>query len=188
MRKHIVLGIALMFGATGAMAADEVSYNYLEGIYGYTDYKGFSGHEDSFTVGGSYGFAESFFAYGDVSTWDGAAGDEGFHMSVGAGWHTAISDAVDFLAGISFNMYDPKGFSSETGYGAKVGLRGLVGMNMELNGTVDYYDFGQGFDGFEFTVGGRYYFNEAFSAGLNLGTDDSGDSKSLGVVLRYDFL
>lgn len=187
MRKHIALGVALMLGASGTALADGVSYNYLEGIYGYTDVKGVGGHEDSFTVGGSYGFGESFFGFGDISTWDGGAGNKGTHGSLGLGWHTGLTDTVDFLAGVSFNLIDPKGGSSETGYGANIGLRGRMGMNVELNGGVNYYDFGQGLDGFDFGVGGRYYFNDAFSTGLGFAMDDEGDAKTISVVLRYDF-
>jgi hypothetical protein len=186
MRKHIAMGIALMLGASGSAFAEGVSYNLLEGGYGYTDFKGLPGHGDSFAVGGSYGFADSFYGLASVGRSD-YKGLKGTSLAAGAGWHMGLSDTVDFLADLSFLVSDTNISSSDTGFGAGIGVRGRMGMSVELNGDVNYVDFGGGADGFVFGVGGNYYFAPKFAGGLNFSMDDSGDSKTVGVTFRYDF-
>jgi hypothetical protein len=187
MRKQIALGAALFLGATGsALAADEMSYNLMEFGYGYTDIKNSSVNGDTFSLGGSFALGESLFGVGSVSTTD-AGGFTAKTLSLGLGFHAPVSSNVDFVGDLSFALADPEGGSSDTGFGVGVGLRGRASDKLELNGGVRYVDFGHGADGVGFTVGSRYYFTEAFAAGIDLSMDDSGDAKTFGIGFRYDF-
>jgi hypothetical protein len=187
MRKHIALAAALFLGATGsAAAADEMSYNLMEFGYAYTDIKNTSAHGDTFSLGGSFAMGESLFGFGSVSTADmGGSTTKG--LGAGFGFHAPVSSAVDFVGKLSFELTDTENSSSETGFGVSVGLRGKASDTLELSGGVGYADFGGGNDGVVFTVGSRYYFTEAFAAGLDFGMDDEGDSKAIGISFRYNF-
>jgi hypothetical protein len=216
MRKHIALGAALFLGTGSALAADEMSYNLMEFGYGYTDIKNSSVHGDTFSLSGSFAFGESFFGFGRASSTDvggydspapvlvtalqatsvkpagisgspvvGASTVKG--LSLGLGFHAPVSSSVDFVGALSFELADAKGASSETGFGASVGLRGRATDKLELNGGVGYVDYGSGADGVAFTVGSRYYLTEAFAAGIDLSMDDKGDSTTFGIGFRYDF-
>jgi opacity protein-like surface antigen len=188
-RKQILVGTALLIGATGsALAAEGVSYSYLEGGYGYTDVAGSAGggHADELSIGGSAAFGENLFGFGHVSTWD-YSGFKATYLALGVGFHAGISDSVDFVTGLSFELADPEGGGSDTGFGLSAGLRGMATENLELSGEVEYTDFGGGADGMTFSVGGRYYFTETFAAGLDVSMDDEGDSTTIGLSLRYAF-
>lgn len=187
MRKHIALGAALFLGATGsAVAADEMSYNLMEFGYGYTDIKNTSAHGDTFALAGSFAIGESFFGLGSASTTD-VEGLTAKGLSLGFGFHAPASSALDFFGTLSFELADAEGFSSETGFGVGVGLRGRASDKLELHGGVSYVDFGHGSDGVGFEVGSRYYFTDAFAVGLDIGIDDEADTTTFGLMFRYDF-
>lgn len=188
-RKQILVGTALLIGATGtALAADGIGYSYLEAGYATTDIDGGEGggNADELSIGASAAFGESLFGFGHISTWD-YAGFKATYLALGVGFHAGISDSVDFVTGLSLEMADPEGGGSETGYGLSVGLRGMATENLELNGEVQYTDFGSGANGTTFTVGGRYNFSEMFAAGLHVSVDDEGESTTFGLSLRYSF-
>ena len=188
MRQHIALAAALVIAATGsAIAAEGLSYDLLEGGYGYADLDNTTEHGDKFSVGGSVGMGERFFGFATLGTLD--VSDLNLTgLSLGAGWHTAISSSVDFLAGLSFELLDPEGGgASWTGYGAMVGVRGKAGDKLELDGAVKYADLESGIDGLVFSAGSRYYFTEAFAAGLDISLDDDADTTTFGLMFRYDF-
>jgi hypothetical protein len=188
MRKHIALAAALVVGTTGsALAADGLSYDLLEGGYGYADLDNTSTHGDEFSIGGSVGLGERFFGFGSVGTLD-VSDLNMTGLTLGAGWHTAISASIDFLAGVSFELLDPEGGGgSWTGYGAMVGLRGNAGDKLELDGGVKYAHLGNGIDGLVFSVGSRYYFTAAFAAGLDISRNEDADTTTFGLMFRYDF-
>jgi hypothetical protein len=188
-RKQLMVGTLLALGTAGAaLAAEGIGYSYVEAGYATTDVDGGEGggNADELSLAASAAFGENIFGFGHVSTWD-YAGFKATYLALGVGYHAGISDSVDFVAGLSFEMADPEGGSSESGYGLSVGLRGMATENLELNGEVDYTDFGSGANSTTFSVGGRYNFTEMFSAGLNVSVDDEGESTTFGLTLRYSF-
>lgn len=187
MRKQIALGAVLALVASApVLAADDLSYNLFEGGYGYTDVDGSSGHADTFSLGGSFAFGTSFLGFGSVSTTD-YSGANAKGLSLGLGFHADVSDSVDFISTVSYELSDPEGASSEDGFGVSVGLRGRASDKVELAGSVKYADYGHGLNGLAFGVGGNYYFTDMFAVGLSLAMDDEADSKTIGLNFRYDF-
>jgi hypothetical protein len=188
MRNRFALAAALVAGTYGtAIAADGLSYNLLEGGYGYADLDHTSNHGDEFSVSGSWGLGERFFAFGHVAALD-VSDLNMTGLTLGAGWHTAISSSIDLVAGVSFELLDPEGGGgSETGYGSMVGLRGKVGDKLEIAAGVKHVDLGHGFDGVVFSAGSRYYLTDAFAAGLDISVDKDADATTFGFKVRYDF-
>jgi hypothetical protein len=184
MRKQFALGVALALGVGAqAMAAEGLSYNYVQAGYAKADLVGVN--LSGFSLGGSVAIGENFLGfanYGDMSK----SGGHFKPFSAGVGFHTALGTSVDFVSGVSFESVKISGLSSESGWGANVGLRGLVGM-VELNGGLKYVSFGDGANDWVFNVGGRYNFTESLSAGADFSKYDDLDLTVWGINLRYSF-
>jgi outer membrane receptor protein involved in Fe transport len=192
MRKYVALG-ALMTLSVGApaFAADGFSYNNVEIGYVQADI-GLPGSGkldgNGFTLGGSVEFGANLFGFANFTDTDYDFDLDASSLSAGLGFHWPLSPALDLITGASLETIKIKlpGVSdSENGYGLNAGLRGRVGDRLELTAGVKYADYGQNIDGFVVSGGARYYFTEAFAAGLDI-IDDDGDT-TFGIVLRYDF-
>ena len=163
--KRALLGLALAaLLPVSAQAADgnAVSYNYVEG--GYTNADWADGNFDGFSVAGSFGFADNWYAsasYRKVDDNDyGVTLDE---TTINLGWHTAIQQNVDFFAELGYvNLgVDIEDFAddSENGYRAGLGVRAMVAPNFELNGKVTYTDVSELDGEFGVGVGAIWHFN-----------------------------
>jgi hypothetical protein len=100
-----------------------------------------------------------------------------------------MSDRSDFFATLSYIRAEASvsglGSADEDGYGATVGIRGLVSDNFELSGSIGYVDLGDAGDGTAFGAGALYSFTENFALGLNVSVDD--DVTMYGVGARFYF-
>jgi opacity protein-like surface antigen len=188
MRKYVALG-ALMTLSVGApaFAADGFSYNNVE--VGYAQAEISSEEGNGFTLAGSAEFGANLFGFTNFIASDYDFGVSTNWFTAGLGFHWPLNPALDLVTGASLEKIKVKisgvGSDSQSGYGLNAGLRGRVGDRLELTAGVKYADFGQGIDGFTVSGGARYYFTEAFAAGLDI-SDNEGDS-TFGIVLRYDF-
>ncbi len=189
MRKSVALGVVAALGLSGqAFAAEGLSYNFVE--VGYVDTELDLGPAtadgDGFQLAGSAELGSNFnvfLNYGDADL-------EGVSLSLldlGAGYHWSLNEALDLVGGLSYERFKVEGAGAESGFGLSVGLRGRVGDALELNGGFKYVDFGDGADDTVFSVGARYYFTEAFAAGIDYRTFDDLNLSTLGLTLRYDF-
>ncbi len=186
MRKHIVLGAVLALTAgTQAMAAEGLSYSYVQAAYERGDWNLVDVNVNGFSLAGSAAFGENFYGfanYTDVSK-------SGFHLkplSAGLGGHYGLGMSVDLVGGVSFESIKATGASSESGWGINAGLRGVVGKG-ELQGGLKYVDIGDFGNDTVYSIGGRYNFTEAFSAGLDISKWDDLDLTGFSFSLRYSF-
>jgi hypothetical protein len=193
MRKYLVLGTLMAFGAGGsAVAAEDISYNLLEVSYVSNEIEAFGLDGSGLGVSGSLEFNERVFGFASLV---GADYDQGSDLSttavsVGVGFAWPLGGGnVDLVSGVAYERLrlhvDGAGNATEEGFSLNTGLRGRVGESLELAGGVKYIDFGDGLDDFTLSAGGRYYFTPAFAAGIDVSDNDDGTAWM--VSLRYDF-
>ena len=178
MRKIVALGALVALAAgTQAIAANGFSYNLAEGSL-------ISGDNfDGFGVAGSFAFTPDYFGLGSIDAIEGDNGADGSLLSLGGGYHRAINSALDIVATASLKRVKFDGAGSDMGFGLGVGVRGRLFEKLDLNAGLEYVDI----DNSDTTlqVGGRWYFTNAFAAGLDLQDNDFGST--LRFAARYDF-
>ena len=191
MLRSVLLTALLAFSVSaGAQGFD---YNYFSVGYqrlnlddGFFDVDG-----DGFGLNGSFAVNESFFVFAGYGM--GEFEEQGITvdvdtLSAGIGWHTPLSEQVDFVAGLSYEYVDfgASGFGSqdENGYGLGVGLRYQASEAIELNAGINYVDLGDG-DDTGFGLGLLYGVSENVDIGI---TGDWGDdSSAYGINGRFYF-
>jgi hypothetical protein len=188
-----VLGISLLCLAAPALAGD-LSYDYVE--FGYQKvefdddlFPGIDIDGDGFDISGSFEVGEDWFIDVGYSKLDFDFGVDLEQLQIGGGWHTDISPNTDFFATLSYVSAEvsASGFGSvdEDGFGATVGVRGMLAEDWELGGSIAYVDLGDGADGTAFSAWLLYSISDAFSAGFTISTDD--DLTGYGLSGRFYF-
>ena len=191
MLRSVLLTALLVFSASaGAQGFD---YNYFGVGYqrlnlddGFIDVDG-----DGFGVEGSFAVSDSFFLFGDYGMAEFSEQGQTVDLdalSLGIGWHTAISDRMDFVTGVSYEWAEVSaaGFGSvdDSGYGLGVGLRFQASDAIELNGGIDYVDYGDG-DDTSFGLGLLYGVTENIDIGVS--ADWADDTSAYGISGRMYF-
>lgn len=183
------LGVSLLVMAAPAFAAD-INYNFVELGYQKIDFDedplpGISVDGDGYGIAGSFEVAESWFVGVGYAQADFDFGIDFNTLSLGLGWHTAMSDRADFFAVVSYEQAEAEasGFGSvdDSGYGLTIGIRGMVSDSVELAGSLGYVDFGDGGDGTAVGLGALYNFTENFAAGVQANFDEDVTAYGLGV-------
>jgi hypothetical protein len=212
MRKQIALSAAVALGVVSAPVFADFSYSNVDVSYVKGDLNNLDGGEgvidadgDGFSLAGSAAFSENLFGFvsfaslslddfalDGVSVSAPGAKVKVEPLTIGVGFHWPLADSVDFVSGVSYERLKVSatdgvdGFSdSENGYGISAGLRGRLGESLELTGTLKYLDLGD--SEFVYSIGGRYYFTEAFAAGIDYSKYDDVNLGIWGIALRYDF-
>lgn len=187
-----ILGVTLALAMSPAFAGD-LSYNYvqlgyqkaeLDGGFGGIDVDG-----DGFGVGGAFEIGENWFVPVSYGTLDFDFGVQLDQLAVGLGYHAPLSNGTDFFATLSYLSAEisASGFGSldEDGYGATVGVRGMLTDSVELHGSIGYSDLGDGADGTAFGAGALYSFSENFALGFDLAFEE--DVTMYGIGARFYF-
>lgn len=170
--------------------AGGLSYNFIEGQYqkvefdeGSIDVDG-----DGFGIGGSFELNENVFVLASYASADFDFGIDLNQLAIGAGYAVEISETADFFATLSFIRaeVEASGFGSldDDGFGATIGVRGMVSERVELFGTLSYVDLG---DDDSTAIGGGALYNvtDIFALGANVEFDE--DVTSYGVIARIYF-
>jgi len=169
--------MAMVLALALPAAAQAGDYSYIEIGYATTEtrlldyYSGIDAYE-GFSIRGSWGFAENWFATAEYRQGDGDFGLElDNQWSLGLGYHRAINDKADwYLLGLYgqeeeniFNL-ESKNTSLEIGVrGGSGNWYGLAAAGFEdLNSNANVLDETQAF----LRVGGGYRFNDTWSLGL----------------------
>jgi len=177
---------ALLLASMPATA--DISYNFVQAGWQAVDIDDPDVDGDGIGVSGSFEIGEQFHAFAGYSTADFDFGVDLDQITVGLGFNTPIADQTDFVARLGYveAEIDASGFGSadENGYAASIGLRSMVAPSVELAGSLNYVDFG---DGDDTSVSGQalYYFNEQFALGA--GAEFGDDVTSYGVAIRFYF-
>jgi hypothetical protein len=205
MRKQLFLSTAaaLVMGGN-AMAAEGVSYNFAQGGLAVASLSSNGNDENGFgiAIAGEAEVWEFLYGFVDISTitYTPTGADVTFApASLGVGAHHSLG-AVDAFAGLSLervkfkvNPDGPGGsFSnSDSGVGLTVGVRGLLGDNVQWNGNLKYRDLDDLDSTLGVSVSGHYYFRSNMAAGLTLTRTDyrSGGPNETSALLsfRFDF-
>lgn len=191
LRKTSILGLLLF--AMPVFAAD-ISYNYVEAGYQKIDIDddlsgGFDTDGDGFGIAGSFELNENWFMNASYSDASFDFGIDLTQLSIGGGYHAPLTDSSDFFATLSWVRAevsaDGFGSADEDGYAAEIGVRGMIGERVELNGSIGYVDLGDGGDGTSFGAGVLYNFTDTVAAGFSLDLDE--DVTAYGIGLRMYF-
>ena len=189
MMRSILCGLLLAVSTTAM--ADDLNYNFLslgyERIELDNDF-GFDVDGDGWTIGGSFEVGESWFLFAGYGMGDFDFGVDLDQWAAGGGYHLPMADNVDFVATLSYQRADiSAGVLSvdDDGFGASVGLRAMVSERVELNGSVDYVDFGDAGD--ETSLSGSAWLNLTEQFALGLGVSFSDDATAYGLGGRLYF-
>lgn len=191
MLRYALMGILMLSGA--AALADDLSYSRIQATYQEVDLDAGGGVDvdgDGFGVGGSFAIGDSWYAFANYATADFDSVVDLTILTIGAGWHTAISEKTDFYAELGFadGEIDVSGFGSEddSGYSVEIGIRSMVNENLELFGSVGQVDFDDFGDGTALGAGLWYTVSGNFALGLGADFEDDVTSYGLGARLYFD--
>jgi outer membrane protein W len=193
LKKALVLGAIASISSFSVAEQGELSYNFV-GV-GYQQAEILDEDFSGFGFYGSAAINESFFILGGYSTiesdnqFDIGAGPDDIDVtefSLGIGFHTPISDTVDFVSTLEYAdaEVESSGVSVDgNGYVLSAGVRAMLTDAVEIGGAVNYTDIE---DESDTGVGiyGRYYTTDSVSIGVGFSTAD--DADSLSFDLRLD--
>lgn len=194
-RTPIFCGVfaALALGAaTGAAAADDISYSYVDAGWAQSDIDGIDEDGDGLFLRGSVAFGERWFAsvgYRQVS-FDVGGNDLDLDLvDVGLGGHLPLTGTVDGVARLSYvdvSADGPFGASfDDNGYAVSVGVRARPSAQFELDAFLDYTDLDDSGDDTAARLGARYYFTPAWAVGAEVSFSD--DQTDIGLYGRFTF-
>ena len=190
MLRYLSIG-ALMLSSATAMA-EGPSYSYIQANYQEIDIDlggGFDVDGDGFGVSGSVAVNDSWFVFAGYSTFDFESIVDLNEWSIGAGWHSAMSEKTDWFVTAAYidAEIDAPGFGSfsDSGFGVSIGIRSMLNPKLELAGSVSYADLGDGADGT--SVAGSLWYTVAGNLALGLGLNAGEDTTSYGVGIRLYF-
>lgn len=193
-KKALILGALASISSYSAAEQETFSYNFA-GI-GYQQVEILDEDFGGFGFYGSAAINESFFILGEYSSiesddqFDIGAGPDDIdatEFSLGIGFHTPISDTVDFVSTLAYAdaEVESSGVSIDgNGYVLTAGVRAMLSDVVEVGGSVGYADIEDESDT-GISLYGRYYTTDTVSLGLGYASAD--DADSLIFDLRMDF-
>jgi len=170
--KRSLLALTLLAALPfAASAADNVSYNYIEGGYIGTNTDSFGSFRDApdsdgWSVGGSGAIAPNFHVFGNYSSqeFDHNFGDVD-RWRLGVGYNHEINSSVDLLTRVAYEKAEFDNIDFD-GWSVEAGVRAGLTPNLEAYALAGYEDYDQGVDGeFYGRVGAQVKFNQMW--GLN---------------------
>jgi len=143
--KNSLLALGLLAALPfAAAAADNISYNYVEGDYVKTDPSGHGNNADGWGLKGSYAFHPNFhvFAGYQKQKIDGPSNLDENLWNVGVGYNYAISNSTDLLARVSYQNWDPEHFRKDfNGFATEVGINNSFGPRASTYVLAGYEDY-----------------------------------------------
>lgn len=175
--------------ALGVNASAEFDYNYFEFSYADIEFDDIDVDGDALGIGGSYELNDDIFVFGGYQSADLDFSVDATTFGIGVGYHMPLSEAADLVANVSYQWaeVDVPGFGDEDddGFGLGVGVRFAATPEVELNGGINYVDFGDGGDDTALSVGALYNITDAFTAGVGGSFGD--DVSSISLIARLYF-
>ena len=170
--KRSLLALTLLAALPfAASAAENVSYNYIEGGYVGTSTDTIGGFNDTpdtdgWSVGGSGAIAPNFHLFGNYSSqeFDDNFGDLD-RWRLGVGYNHEINSSVDLLTRVAYEKAEFDAIDLD-GWSVEAGVRAGLTPNIEAFALAGYEDYDQGVDGeFYGRVGAQVKFNQTW--GIN---------------------
>jgi len=142
LKNHVwkVAAVCIVFlSASMAAHAAEVPWTYVEAGYLNNDPEEIDGSGDNWFLGGAFG-GKMWHVFAEYQQGDFVENIDNKNWKLGAGWHGLLGERADLLAELAYlqNM-DP---FDEDGFGATVGVRWRIIKMFEVDGFVNYVDFG----------------------------------------------
>jgi len=168
--------------------ADGFDYTYVEAGYISADFDtaGISVDGDGFGINGSFAITDDYYLFVGYSSLGFDFSIDLNQLAVGAGWHSALSPTIDFVATLAYlDAEVDTGFGSvsEDGFGIGAGVRGALNSKFEWEAGLDYSDVG-GSDT-SLRLDGRYYFTDTLAAGAGVTVDDDVTIFSIGIRMEF---
>jgi opacity protein-like surface antigen len=164
--------------------AQGFDYNYLQLNYGNVEFDDINVDGDGFGLSGSYAIKPNWHVFAGYEATGLDFGIDATTLGAGIGYNTEMAPALDMYARLSYQYvdFDAPGIGGidDSGLGLGVGLRFAASEDLELNGGINYVDFGDGGDDTGISAGLLYSFTEAFSLGLGGIWSDSASSYTIG--------
>ena len=189
MLRSVLFAALIAFSASAS--AEGFDYNYLSLSYEQIDIDDgtFNADGDGFGISGSFEISDSFFLFAGYSMGELESVLDVDQLSAGVGWHTPVGDRLDFVAGLSYERIELSasglGSADEDGYGAEIGLRYQATDAVELNGGINYVDYGNDGDDTGFGVGALIGVTDNIDVGLHGNWAD--DTSVYGISGRFYF-
>lgn len=187
MDRRIVALAGILALAPLAAQAEDIGYSYVDVGYIAVDFDDFSEDADGFVLRGSIDIAERFFLFADYTDVSVSGIDEQDY-GVGFGYAWPVSDTMSVYGKLGYVRAEADGFGfsvDDDGYSVAAGVRARVAEQFELEGSINYADFGDLGDGTNLGIGARYYFNDQFAVGVEGGFGD--DATSYGIGFRWQW-
>lgn len=181
------VGVLAALGmSASALAAQDVSYNYLEASAGYGEIAG--GADDGLVWGlnGSWELPSNFVISAGIlqPRYDMLRLTQ---SHAGLGYRLPLGENFDLLAGASYQRMSALG-NHVDGFGLELAARGFVTSQIELSAGIEYVDLESSRGVFHLQTGGRYYINPALAVGLDYRKPQMLPAESHFMAsLRYDF-
>lgn len=189
------LAIASFSILTTTAHANNFNYNYAQ--IGYSAVNDFD-VDGGITVSGSYDVQENVNLFGEFFVSTSSDSDIADDIDVdiytfGVGYHTPISDKTDILVDIGLfntNAEATTGSISierdDSGYELGLGARHKLTEKVEVNARGEHKNSDNLTDT-TYTLGARYHFNPAISAGIDFNTGADDGSETITTSLRWNF-
>jgi hypothetical protein len=161
-----------------------LSYTYIEANYLWADYDGFDDSLDGWEARASFEIPLGIFLQATYSQLSGDADVDTWRF--GAGWHLPIGQKLDVYGLLSATGQDIEADledEDDASIAAEAGARFLLGEKIELNGRILWSDLEE--SDTTLGAGGRFYFSDAWSVGLN--ADFGNDVTYFAAGLRFQF-
>ena len=158
MKRSLLALPLLALLSTGAVAADGVSWNYVEGGYSATNTD--AGDADGFALGGSAAIHPNFHLFGSYANQEIEDTNIDFDQwRLGVGYNHQIAPSADLVTRLAYEKFDAGNDLDFDGYSAEVGVRGAMTPRFEGYAMAGYEDFELADGEFYGRVGAQVKFN-----------------------------
>ncbi|PZN35391.1 MAG: hypothetical protein DIU71_00095 [Proteobacteria bacterium] len=187
MRKRILLGSIAAMGLTGfagqALAAEGLSYTYVEAGYVRTDVDSPNIDGDGFGLRGSLAVTDMVHVFATFSDQD-LDGVDLESYEVGAGLNWPLQSNLDLVGTLSY-VRQEIGRYDDDGFALGLGLRGRIGERFEAQGGLRHVNFDDRSDETSGVLSGRYFLTDTFALSAEVEFSDDFTTFMIGGRLNF---
>ena len=187
--KRVVFFLGTSLVAGTCLAGEGPRYTYLEAGYAHVEFDNFNNADgDQFGAGGSLALTDMVhlfgsYAEGSVEASNGPSIDT-TNAVAGIGLNYAVEPAFDVVGRVSYVYAKAEAGNfdvDDSGLGLSVGVRDMITPTIEVNGDINYVDFGDSSDT-SLRLGAVFNFTEMVAMTVNASFGE--DVASYGVGVR----